>query len=108
MIQRVITAAGLAYCAAVHIAEAPFSAVLPEFIGAGLGVFVLVGLWTPVSGTLVAIVELWIAYSHVGDRWIAILLATLSATLAMIGPGAWSVDARLFGRKHIAGPRGAD
>jgi putative oxidoreductase len=28
-------------------------------------------------------------------------LATLGATLAMIGPGAWSIDAHLFGRKHF-------
>jgi len=29
------------------------------------------------------------------------MLATLGATLAMVGPGAWSIDARLFGRKLI-------
>jgi putative oxidoreductase len=49
---------------------------------------------------VIAIVEVWVAYSsaHAG---IPIMLATLGATLAMIGPGAWSIDARLFGRKHI-------
>jgi hypothetical protein len=50
---------------------------------------------------LVAIIELYIAFSHTGDPWISIMLATLGATLAMIGPGAWSIDARLFGRKHF-------
>jgi len=44
---------------------------------------------------------LWIAFSRAGDPWIPIMLATLGATLAMVGPGAWSIDARLFGRKHI-------
>jgi hypothetical protein len=73
-------------------------------VAAGLGIFVLVGFWTPAAGTLVAIVELWIAFTSVGDLWTAILLATLGGTLAMIGPGAWSIDARLFGRKHIAAP----
>ena len=72
-----------------------------RLIGAGTGIFVLVGLWTPVTGMLVAIVELYIAFSHTGDRRISIMLATLCATLAMIGPGAWSIDARLFGRKHF-------
>jgi putative oxidoreductase len=33
----------------------------------------------------------------------SIVLALLGSTLAMIGPGAWSIDARLFGRKHIGG-----
>jgi putative oxidoreductase len=31
-------------------------------------------------------------------------LATSGATLAMTGPGAWSMDARLFGRKHFEFP----
>jgi hypothetical protein len=52
---------------------------------------------------LIAIVEAWLAYSSAG-RVIPILLATLGATLAMIGPGAWSIDARLFGRKHFEIP----
>jgi len=29
------------------------------------------------------------------------MLATLAIALALIGPGAWSVDARLFGWKRI-------
>jgi len=53
------------------------------------------------GGTLIAVVELWIASACVGDPSIPIVLATLGGTAAMIGPGAWSIDARLFGRKHI-------
>jgi putative oxidoreductase len=78
-----------------------FASIAPPIIAAGAGVLLLVGLWTPVSGTLVAIAEVWIAFSRAGDPWIPIILATLGATLAMVGPGAWSIDARLFGRKHI-------
>ena len=33
--------------------------------------------------------------------WMPLALAVLGASLAMIGPGAWSLDARLFGRKQI-------
>jgi hypothetical protein len=46
-------------------------------------------------------VALWIVLSVDGDPWMAITLATLGGPLAMIGPGAWSIDAQLFGRKHI-------
>lgn len=36
-----------------------------------------------------------------GDFWAEILLATIAGALAMLGPGAWSIDARLFGRKRL-------
>jgi hypothetical protein len=54
-------------------------------------------------GTLVAVVQVWIAMTGTGDESVAIILAALGGTLAMIGPGAWSIDARLFGRKYIGG-----
>ena len=61
----------------------------------------LVGLWTPFVGTLIAVIELWTAVTHVSDPWISIMLATISATSAMLGPGAFSIDAVLFGRRHL-------
>ena len=67
----------------------------------GAGLLLLVGLWTPIVGTLVAPIEVWKLFLHAGDPWIYILLGTLSAALAMLGPGAWSIDARLFGWKRI-------
>jgi uncharacterized membrane protein YphA (DoxX/SURF4 family) len=72
-------------------------------IAVAAGIFLLVGLWTPVVGILVAIVEVWIVLVVAGDPSVPLMLATIGAALAMIGPGAWSVDARLFGRKHIEG-----
>jgi putative oxidoreductase len=36
-----------------------------------------------------------------GDPWRNILLASIGVALAMIGPGAWSLDARLFGWRRI-------
>ena len=73
---------------------------IPHLILAGAGILLLLGLWTPVCATLIAVVEVWVAYSSAGAG-IPIMLATLGATLGMIGPGAWSIDARLFGRKHF-------
>jgi len=61
----------------------------------------LAGVWTPVSGTLAAVLQLWIAFSGAGYLRAVLLLAALGAALAMLGPGAWSVDAYLFGRKRI-------
>jgi putative oxidoreductase len=66
-----------------------------------LGVLILCGLWTPVLGSFVAFVELSIVFSRAGDDATHILLAILGASLALLGPGAWSIDARIFGRKRI-------
>jgi len=69
------------------------------------GVFLATGLWTPVMGALIAMDELWIALSAYSSQrdgpWLHILLAVLTAGVAMLGPGAWSIDARLFGRKRF-------
>jgi putative oxidoreductase len=61
----------------------------------------VVGLFTPFAGIMAAAVEVWISFSHPGYRWPQIGLAGLCLSLVMIGPGAWSIDARLFGRKQI-------
>lgn len=61
----------------------------------------LVGLWTPVSGCLVAAFAVWALIVKYGDPWSNILLAAIGAGLSMIGPGVWSLDARLYGWKRI-------
>ena len=67
----------------------------------GAGFLLLAGLWTPVAGTLVAAINVWKIFLLPENLWIYTLLATLGAALALIGPGAWSFDARLFGWKRI-------
>jgi hypothetical protein len=74
-------------------------------VAAGAALLLLIGLWTPVAGLLVAAAELGLAWSHPAEPWTFVHFGTLGAALAMLGPGAWSVDARLFGRKHIQIPQ---
>ena len=80
-------------------------AMLRDLFAAAGGVFLLVGLLTPIAGALIAIDQLWIAssvYASPRDgHWIHILLAVLTAAVAMLGPGAWSIDARRFGRQRF-------
>jgi putative oxidoreductase len=68
------------------------------------GILLIVGLWTPIVGTSVAMIEIWKMLTLSGDKWVWLLLGTAAAALAMIGPGLWSIDARLFGWKRIEAP----
>jgi putative oxidoreductase len=79
--------------------------VMLQLVTAGAAALLLIGLWTPVAGVLIAVAELCQAFFS-ADPSLHIVLAALGAGLAMIGPGAWSVDARLFGRKRITIPSG--
>jgi putative oxidoreductase len=102
LIQRIVGAFVLVRFCVIHLTDSPFSiSMIPHIIGACAAILFLVGLWTPFVGTLIAAVELWIAVSHFSDPWISIMLATFGGTGAMLGPGAFSVDARLFGRRHL-------
>lgn len=69
------------------------------------GIFLAAGLWTPIVGTVITLDELWIAFSpspsELDSRLIHVILAVVTAGVAMLGPGAWSIDARLFGRKRF-------
>ena len=70
------------------------------------GFLLMLGLWTPIVGTSVAVIEAWKILTVPGDRWLWLLLGTVSCALAMLGPGRWSIDARLFGWKRVeASPR---
>jgi len=65
------------------------------------GLLLLAGVWVPISGWLVAVVGLWNTTSQNGDPWAGILVAMIGAALALLGPGAYSVDGRLYGWKRI-------
>ena len=69
-----------------------------ELLSSGL---LAMGLWTPVAGVILAAVEFIriILGASIDGRPAA--LAVIGLSLAMLGPGSWSIDARLFGRKRI-------
>jgi uncharacterized membrane protein YphA (DoxX/SURF4 family) len=72
-----------------------------RFIAISVGSLLLAGLWTPVAGGLQAIIEVWTIFARGSAPSMHVLLAALGVSLIMLGPGAWSADARLFGRKRI-------
>ena len=102
LLQRLLIAAALLHFGMSHLnGTSDLASIVLSLIGAAAGILLLIGLWTPVVGSLIAAVQMWIAFSYAGDPWTSIMLAILAATLAIIGPGAWSIDARVFGRVHI-------
>jgi putative oxidoreductase len=103
LVQRLFTGIVLLHNGIAQLETPAAGLTAPQTTGALLGLFILAGLWTPVAGALAAAVELWIIFAGGGDVWMALMLAVFGGTLAMIGPGAWSIDARLFGRKQIEG-----
>jgi putative oxidoreductase len=70
---------------------------LVNILAIGAGALLAVGLWTPVAGCLVAFITLCSAIAHHAS-WCP---AAMGAGLALVGPGAWSLDAWLFGWKRI-------
>jgi putative oxidoreductase len=103
--QRLVLGAVLVCNAVASVRATPDgSEIFSQIIALTSGILLVAGLWTPISGVLLALVESWILFSRSGKPWVPVLLAALGVTLAMIGPGAWSVDALLFGRKRIQPP----
>ena len=100
---RLVAGAGLILQAITALrARPPIGMATLDMLFAIAAMLLLAGLWTPIAGALVAMIALWTAFfSHSPDPWTFILLGTFGVALALLGPGAWSVDARLFGWKRI-------
>jgi len=67
----------------------------------GDGGLLVVGLWTPIAGMMIAVLSVWEVISLDYSPYPGILLSTMGVSIALIGPGAQSVDAHLFGWKRI-------
>jgi putative oxidoreductase len=65
------------------------------------GALLVAGLWTPVAGPLVIVLSTWWILVQHQQPHAGILLAAIGVALALVGPGALSLDARLFGWKRI-------
>ena len=65
------------------------------------GAMLVAGLWTPLAGILAVAVSAGGMLVHQGNPSPGILLAAMGAGLALVGPGAFSIDAWIFGLKKI-------
>jgi putative oxidoreductase len=102
LLQRGLAGSILVYNCFLQVSEKHFGmVVVPEIIGAIAGSLLLLGLWTPIAGATALVTQLWAFLVGISLSASDGMAGMLGLTIAMIGPGAWSIDARIFGRKHI-------
>jgi uncharacterized membrane protein YphA (DoxX/SURF4 family) len=82
------------------LAHPPMAAFLVQAVSIGIGILLAVGLWTPYAAALLIVDALWSVYAYEPPfRWL--LLAAMGAAVMLLGPGAWSIDARRFGWRRV-------
>ena len=77
------------------------------------GTFLIVGLLTPIAGVIMALTILvagaWplqpARTNLMGEPLSILLVAVIAVAVALLGPGAFSLDRRMFGRREIIIPR---
>jgi putative oxidoreductase len=92
-----LIADGLEKC----LAGQPIGSLIISLFAILDGALLVTGLWTPIAGPLVIVISTWGILLQHEDPHPGVLLAAIGAALALAGPGALSVDARLFGWKRI-------
>jgi len=104
------SAQGILYLS--HGGKRTFEALFTSLTLTGFGACLLIGFLTPVVSISIAIVSLakvlsWLPQPAVNlfDSKLASLeMIVMAAAIALLGPGACSLDARLFGRREIVIP----
>lgn|SRR6185369_542050 len=81
-------------------------------LAAGAGALLLIGYLTPLAGSFAALFSAGVALSLLprsipnvlGGLPATVFVALMSAVVVLLGPGAFSLDARLFGRREVVIP----
>jgi uncharacterized membrane protein YphA (DoxX/SURF4 family) len=100
LILRVCASGSLLVCAYTH---GYFASPSWTLLGVGAIVLLLcVGALTPLACTVGGLIEVYyILHSSGTDEWPAVFALMMFVALALLGPGAFSIDAKLFGRRLI-------
>ena len=102
LILRLVAGAFLIQDGIVALLGSPHREPLPLLlVPAAAGILLLVGLWTPVAGIIAAVAEFLILLFGADHTRSTIFLIAVGVSIAMLGPGTWSIDALLFGRQRL-------
>jgi putative oxidoreductase len=102
LLMRVATSCALLYGAGTEWpGQFPSVPAVLSLVRSFSAICLLAGIGTPVWGVTTAASQLWQAYVDGADVLAHCLLATLGASLALLGGGAWSIDAWIFGWRRI-------
>jgi uncharacterized membrane protein YphA (DoxX/SURF4 family) len=103
LLLRLVVAAAFLNDGTAHwtLVNSPWALVL----SASIVITVFIGVFTPYSSILIIILELLAGHWTSGKDSFHLAVSILnSGILALLGPGAYSVDARIFGRRLISLP----
>jgi hypothetical protein len=99
---RLATGCALLYRVVAEWPDHWLSLAATRSVAEGLAaIFLLVGFGTPFWGAATAALQLWRIHSGMDEPLTHALLATLGVSLALLGAGASSVDAWIFGWRRI-------
>ena len=107
LLLRAVTAAAAIYLIGIRAGASPAGLDIPAFaLLAASGLAVLAGVFTAGNAALLAAVAFWFllpfrAEPIVADPVAALVTIADAAIIALLGPGAFSIDARLFGPRKI-------
>ena len=88
LLLRVILGSALVVRASSTVwSDPPIKTTIMSLFLAGFGLLLIPGLWTPITATVVALLETWQIVTTAGDRWVPFLMGTIGGALAMLGPG---------------------
>jgi putative oxidoreductase len=101
LLLRLTLVGGLFADAATRLHDPEFERILPAVAETLTGALLSIGLGTRVVAILACVLQLGMLPANHGTIGLHLLPAAVGICIALLGPGVWSIDARLFGRRRV-------